>query len=86
MTGFVVGIVTSLPDAIITKAYVPIMATGVVFGWVAVTVPAASRPVTVSSAVTAKPGLYAFTISLEALEAGTTRPQRIAPEVSVTVR
>ncbi len=35
MTGLVVGIVTSLPDAIITKAYVPIMATGVVFGLVA---------------------------------------------------
>jgi hypothetical protein len=35
MTGLVVGIVTSLPDAIITKAYVPIMATGIVFGLVA---------------------------------------------------
>jgi hypothetical protein len=35
VTGLVVGIVTSLPDAIITKAYVPIMATGVVFGLIA---------------------------------------------------
>jgi hypothetical protein len=31
-TGVLVGILTSLPDAIITKAYVPIMATGVIFG------------------------------------------------------
>jgi hypothetical protein len=35
LTGVVVGILTSLPDAIITKAYVPIMATGVVFGAIA---------------------------------------------------
>ena len=35
MTGIVVGILTSLPDAIITKAYVPIMVTGVIFGAVA---------------------------------------------------
>lgn len=34
-TGLVVGIMTSLPDAIITKAYVPIMVTGVVFGLIA---------------------------------------------------
>jgi hypothetical protein len=33
--GVLVGVVTSLPDAIITKAYVPIMATGVIFGAVA---------------------------------------------------
>jgi hypothetical protein len=33
--GVLVGLVTSLPDAIITKAYVPIMATGVIFGAVA---------------------------------------------------
>ena len=33
--GVVVGILTSLPDAIITKAYVPIMTTGVIFGAVA---------------------------------------------------
>jgi len=32
VTGIVVGILTSLPDAIITKAYLPIMATGVIFG------------------------------------------------------
>ena len=32
VTGIVVGILTSLPDAIITKAYVPIMVTGVIFG------------------------------------------------------
>jgi hypothetical protein len=32
LAGIVVGILTSLPDAIITKAYVPIMATGVIFG------------------------------------------------------
>jgi hypothetical protein len=35
LTGLVVGILTSLPDAIITKAYAPIMATGVVFGAIA---------------------------------------------------
>jgi hypothetical protein len=35
VTGILVGVLTSLPDAIITKAYVPIMATGVVFGAVA---------------------------------------------------
>ena len=35
LTGLLVGILTSLPDAVITKAYVPIMATGVVFGAIA---------------------------------------------------
>lgn len=35
VTGVVVGFLTSLPDAIITKAYVPIMVTGVVFGAIA---------------------------------------------------
>jgi hypothetical protein len=35
LTGVLVGILTSLPDAIITKAAVPIMVTGVVFGAVA---------------------------------------------------
>lgn len=35
LTGVLVGILTSLPDAIITKASVPIMVTGVVFGVVA---------------------------------------------------
>lgn len=35
LTGILVGVLTSLPDAIITKAYVPIMATGVVFGAIA---------------------------------------------------
>jgi len=30
--GVVVGVLTSLPDAIITKAYAPIMITGVIFG------------------------------------------------------
>lgn len=35
VSGIVVGILTSLPDAIITKAYAPIMVTGVVFGAVA---------------------------------------------------
>jgi hypothetical protein len=34
-SGVLVGILTSLPDAIITKAYAPIMATGVVFGAIA---------------------------------------------------
>jgi hypothetical protein len=34
-TGVLVGILTSLPDAIITKAYAPIMITGVIFGAVA---------------------------------------------------
>jgi len=31
-SGVVVGVLTSIPDAIITKAYAPIMITGVVFG------------------------------------------------------
>jgi hypothetical protein len=35
LTGVLVGILTSLPDAIITKAAAPIMVTGVVFGAVA---------------------------------------------------
>ena len=30
--GIVVGLLTSLPDAIITKAYAPIMVTGIIFG------------------------------------------------------
>jgi hypothetical protein len=34
-TGIIVGILTSLPDAIITKAYLPIMITGVIFGAIA---------------------------------------------------
>lgn len=34
-TGLLVGILTSLPDAIITKAYAPIMLTGIVFGAIA---------------------------------------------------
>ena len=34
-TGVVVGLLTSLPDAIITKAYAPILLTGVVFGLLA---------------------------------------------------
>jgi hypothetical protein len=33
--GVLVGILTSLPDAIITKAYAPIMVTGVIFGAIA---------------------------------------------------
>jgi hypothetical protein len=33
--GVVVGVLTSLPDAIITKAYAPIMITGVIFGAIA---------------------------------------------------
>ena len=32
LAGIIVGILTSLPDAIITKAYAPIMVTGVLFG------------------------------------------------------
>ena len=32
VTGIVVGILTSLPDAIVTKAYLPILVTGVLFG------------------------------------------------------
>ena len=32
LAGIVVGILTSMPDAIITKAYAPIMITGVIFG------------------------------------------------------
>ena len=35
VTGVLVGLLTSLPDAIITKAYAPIMVTGVIFGAVA---------------------------------------------------
>ena len=35
LTGILVGVLTSLPDAIITKAYAPIMITGVLFGAVA---------------------------------------------------
>ena len=35
VTGVLVGVLTSLPDAIITKAYMPIMVTGDLFGAVA---------------------------------------------------
>ena len=35
LAGVLVGVLTSLPDAIITKATVPIMVTGVVFGAIA---------------------------------------------------
>ena len=35
LSGIVVGILTSLPDAIITKAYAPIMITGIIFGAIA---------------------------------------------------
>lgn len=31
-TGIVVGLLTSLPDAVITKAYAPILITGLIFG------------------------------------------------------
>jgi hypothetical protein len=34
-SGILVGVLTSLPDAIITKAYAPILVTGVIFGAVA---------------------------------------------------
>jgi hypothetical protein len=33
--GVTVGVITSLPDAIITKAYAPILITGVIFGAIA---------------------------------------------------
>jgi hypothetical protein len=33
--GVLVGLLTSVPDAIITKAYVPILATGLIFGAIA---------------------------------------------------
>jgi len=33
--GVLVGVLTSLPDAIITKAYVPIVGTGIIFGAIA---------------------------------------------------
>ena len=33
--GVVVGLLTSIPDAIVTKAYAPILITGVIFGTVA---------------------------------------------------
>jgi hypothetical protein len=32
VSGIVVGLLTSLPDAIITKSYAPILVTGIVFG------------------------------------------------------
>lgn len=35
LTGILAGVLTSLPDAIITKAYAPIMITGVIFGAIA---------------------------------------------------
>lgn len=35
VSGIVVGLLTSAPDAIITKAYAPILVTGIVFGAVA---------------------------------------------------
>src|SRR6478735_7974184 len=35
LSGLVVGVLTSLPDAVITKAYAPIMITGVLFGTIA---------------------------------------------------
>ena len=35
VAGIVVGILTSMPDAIITKSYGPILGTGVVFGAIA---------------------------------------------------
>jgi hypothetical protein len=34
-SGVLVGILTSVPDAIITKAYAPILITGIVFGAIA---------------------------------------------------
>jgi len=34
-SGVVVGVLTSVPDAIITKAYAPILGTGILFGAVA---------------------------------------------------
>jgi len=34
-TGLLVGLLTSIPDAIVTKAYAPILITGVIFGAVA---------------------------------------------------
>jgi hypothetical protein len=34
-SGLLVGLLTSLPDAIITKAYLPIVMTGLIFGAVA---------------------------------------------------
>ena len=35
VSGVIVGVLTSLPDALITKAYAPIMITGVIFGAIA---------------------------------------------------
>ena len=34
-SGILVGVLTSIPDAIVTKAYAPILITGVVFGAIA---------------------------------------------------
>jgi hypothetical protein len=35
LSGAIVGLIVSVPDAIITKAYAPILVTGVVFGAIA---------------------------------------------------
>lgn len=35
VSGVIVGVLTSLPDAIITKAYAPIIVTGLIFGAIA---------------------------------------------------
>jgi hypothetical protein len=35
VAGVLVGLLTSIPDAIVTKAYAPILITGVIFGGVA---------------------------------------------------
>lgn len=35
VAGIAVGVLTSIPDAIITKAYAPILGTGVIFGAIA---------------------------------------------------
>jgi hypothetical protein len=32
LSGILIGVLTSIPDAIITKAYAPILVTGVIFG------------------------------------------------------
>ena len=34
-SGIVIGVLTSIPDAVVTKAYVPILVTGLIFGAIA---------------------------------------------------
>ena len=57
-------------------------------GEVSATVAVGTQPVSVSTngLVTRKPGLYALTILVDAVQPEMASPQRLAPEVHVTVR